>query len=110
MNSRRHPGQRTGARIWTLTNPFADAARKDPSRFVMLCLDGAPTPAAVATLQKSIVGRETVKAVGQQLYGVYPDGQGQSKLTLSKIERALAVTGTGRNWNTVLKIGALLEE
>jgi uncharacterized protein (DUF1697 family) len=89
-------------------NPFPDAARKDPSRFVMLCLDGPPTAAAVAALQKSIVGRETVQAVGRQLYAIYPDGQGESKLGLQKIERALSVTGTGRNWNTVLKIGALL--
>ena len=91
-------------------NPFPDAARKDPSRFAMLALDDTPTTAAVAALQKSIVGRETVKVVGRHLYAIYPDGQGESKLTLAKIERALSVTGTGRNWNTVLKIGALLEK
>ncbi|MDB5452474.1 MAG: hypothetical protein JWO33_1052, partial [Caulobacteraceae bacterium] len=33
---------------------------------------------------------------------------GHSKLTSSLIERRLALAGTARNWNTVLKIAAAL--
>ena len=41
----------------------------------MLCLKAAPERSAVTALQDAIVGREIVKAKGQQAYIVYPDGQ-----------------------------------
>ena len=44
---------------------------------------------------------------GRQAYLVYPDGVGRSKLTVGVIERWLGSRGTGRNWNTVLKLQAL---
>jgi uncharacterized protein (DUF1697 family) len=61
----------------------------------------------VAALQAAVVGRETVRAAGRQAYIYYPDGIGDSKLTLNVIEKKLGSRGTGRNWNTVLKLGAL---
>lgn len=89
-------------------NPFRDEARRDPSRVVVVFLREEPAPKSVKALQAAIVGRETVRAVGNQAYLVYPDGQGTSKVTLSVIEKALGTNGTGRNWNTVMKINALL--
>ncbi|MEP6686797.1 MAG: DUF1697 domain-containing protein [Gemmatimonadales bacterium] len=88
-------------------NPFPDEARRDPSHLVLLCLKAAPASAAVAGLQASIAGREVVRAVGRAAYVVYPDGIGRSKLTIRVIEKKLGTAGTGRNWNTVLKLAAL---
>jgi uncharacterized protein (DUF1697 family) len=51
-----------------------------------------------------------VHAVGNQLYVVYPAGIGRSRLTLKLIERELGTRGTGRNWNTVLKIAGVAGE
>lgn len=90
--------------------PLADVAKRDPARLIVMCLKGAPGAGEVAALQKSIRGREVIRARGAQLYIHYPDGSGQSKLTLSVIEKALGVRGTGRNWNTVLKLQALVRE
>jgi uncharacterized protein (DUF1697 family) len=90
-------------------NPYPAAAKTDPAHLAVLFLRDAPTAKQVELLQAAIVGRETVRAAGKQAYIVYPDGMGESKLSLPKIEKALATTGTARNWNTVLKIGALLE-
>jgi uncharacterized protein (DUF1697 family) len=59
----------------------------------------------VHALQAAIPGRERVHADGRQLYVVFPDGIGTSKLP-TLIDRRLAA-GTGRNWNTVLKLSAL---
>ena len=42
-------------------------------------------------------------------YIVYPNGIGRSRLTNTLIERTLGTRGTGRNWNTVLKLGGLLQ-
>ena len=54
-----------------------------------------------------VKGRERVRVDGRQAYVVYPDGVGQSKLTVTVLERWLGSRGTGRNWNTVLKLQAL---
>jgi uncharacterized protein (DUF1697 family) len=91
-------------------NPFAAAARKDPGHLVVVCLKDAPSSKAVAALREAIAikGREEVEAAGRHAYFVYPDGIGTSKLTIALIEKKLGTRGTGRNWNTVLKLAALL--
>jgi uncharacterized protein (DUF1697 family) len=91
-------------------NPFTSEAKTDPARLVVICFRSAPVAKDVKALQSAIVGRETIRAVGRQGYAVYPDGQGESKLTLQMIEKALRTTGTARNWNTVTKIGVALGE
>ncbi|MGK9170751.1 DUF1697 domain-containing protein [Inquilinus limosus] len=89
-------------------NPFPDEAESDPSHLVLLPLKQAPDEAAVAALQAGIAGREQVRADGRHVYVAYPDGIGRSKLTMAVIERTLGTRGTGRNWNTVLKLADLL--
>lgn len=91
-------------------NPFSREAGEDPSHLLLMLLKSAPTKSQLAALQAAIKEREVVRARGRELYAVYPDGIGRSKLTLSAIEKALATRCTGRNWNTVLKVGALLGE
>jgi uncharacterized protein (DUF1697 family) len=88
-------------------NPFPAEARRDPSHLLVMFLKEAPDRAAVAALQKRIKGREVVRAGKREAYIVYPDGIGRSRLTVAMIESALESRGTGRNWNTVLKLGAL---
>ncbi|BBO33539.1 DUF1697 domain-containing protein [Lacipirellula parvula] len=85
-------------------NPFPKAAADDPSHLVVMPLKKAPTKQAVGALQAAIAGRETVAAVGRELFLVYPDGIGRSKLTIKMIESKLDTRGTGRNWNTALKL------
>ena len=70
-------------------------------------LKGAPAGKVVGALQASITGPEVVRAEGKHLYITYPAGIGRSRLTTALIERSLGTRGTGRNWNTVLKLGAL---
>lgn len=72
-----------------------------------MLLKDAPTETAVKALQRAIEGPEIVRANGRQLYIVYPAGIGRSRLTNRLIEDKLGTRGTGRNWNTVLKLGAL---
>jgi uncharacterized protein (DUF1697 family) len=72
-------------------------------------LKSAPGPAKAGSLRAAIRGREVVRTDGQQTYITYPDGIGRSRLTTSVIEEKLGVRGTGRNWNTVLKLQAMLK-
>jgi uncharacterized protein (DUF1697 family) len=88
-------------------NPFPDEAKKDPGHLVVVCMKDAPDRKTVAALRAAISGREVIRASGRQLYAVYPDGIGRSRLTAALIERELDTRGTARNWNTVLKLGAL---
>lgn len=88
-------------------NPFREDAAHDPAHLVLMCLKRAPSAGDVAALRSAISGPERVEAVGRQLYAVYPNGTGRSKLTTALIERTLRTRCTGRNWNTVLKLKAL---
>jgi uncharacterized protein (DUF1697 family) len=88
-------------------NPCRSAAASDPSHLVVMFLKEAPAAASVKALRASITGPETVHADGRQAYIVYPAGIGNSRLTAAVIDRMLGTRGTGRNWNTVLKLGAL---
>ena len=93
-------------------NPFPEEAAKDPGHLLLVCLKSEPKPAAVEALRAAVKekkGRESVRAIGPQLYVCYPDGIGRSKLTTGLIERTLGTSGTGRNWKTVVKLAGLLE-
>lgn len=90
-------------------NPFPREAVKDPGHLLLLPMKTAPKQRGLAALRAAIKGRERVQAVGRELYAVYPDGIGRSKLTTKVIEAALGTRCTGRNWNTVLKLQAMLE-
>ena len=89
-------------------NPFPDDAKTDPGHLVVEFLKDAPAAAGVKQLQAAIKGPETVRAHGKHVYIVYPAGIGRSKLTNKLIEDKLGTRGTGRNWNTVLKLAAMV--
>lgn len=88
-------------------NPFPEEAERDPGHLVVMILKGAPAAHEVKALQDAIRGRELVRADGRAAYVVYPDGIGRSRLTTALLEKKLGTRGTGRNWNTVLKLAAL---
>jgi uncharacterized protein (DUF1697 family) len=89
-------------------NPFPEAASRDPAHLVAMPLKSPPPPEAVQALKAAISGAEQVEVIGRDAYLAYPEVIAGSKLTISLIDRKLGVRGTGRNWNTVLKIAAAL--
>ena len=88
-------------------NPFRKEAERDPGHLIVLFLKNAPDAGNVDALRAAISGREVIQAIGNHAYVVYPDGTGRSRLTNALIEKKLGTRATGRNWNTVLKLGAL---
>lgn len=89
------------------SNPFPEAARDDPGHLVVSFLKSAPAAGALEALRAAIAGRESVELAGRDLFILYPDGIGRSKLTSALMDKRLATRGTGRNWNTVLKLADL---
>jgi uncharacterized protein (DUF1697 family) len=71
-------------------------------------LKTAPNREDVEALQAANTGSETVRVHSRQVYIVYPTGIGRSRLTNTLLEDKLGIRGTGRNWNTVLKLAALV--
>jgi uncharacterized protein (DUF1697 family) len=88
-------------------NPFRAEAKSDPGHVVVLFCKAEADKHRVSELAASITGREKVHAKGKQLYIYYPDGIGRSRLTNAVIERQTGTPGTGRNWNTLLKLAAI---
>ena len=91
-------------------NPFPAEADRDPSHLAVVFLKEPPDREAEAALQGAITGREVARVRGRHAYVFYPDGFGRSRLTTALIEKKLGTRGTARNWNTVLRIAALMEE
>jgi uncharacterized protein (DUF1697 family) len=78
-------------------NPFQAAK---PERVIVLFLDLAAPPAALATIKAP--ANEEIVACGREVFVHFPDGQGKSKLRLPFADRA-----TGRNLNTIRKVAQL---
>jgi len=88
-------------------NPFTAMARDKPAGLIVSFLKGEAKPADLAKLRDKIVGPEEVEAGPGCLYIAYGAGLGTSKLTGQIIQRAIGLSGTGRNWNTVGKLAEL---
>lgn len=88
-------------------NPFQDEAKSDPSHLLVMVMKREPLEEGVKALQAH-PGPERIEARGRELYVVYPEGIGRSKLNAASGWKKLGCQGTGRNWNTVLKLAALL--
>lgn len=87
-------------------NPLTEEAVRDPRHLVVVFLKESPSATAVKALRSAVTGPEAVEVVGRQAYIAYPEGIAESRLTLSRIERALGTPGTGRNWNTIRRLAA----
>src|SRR4029453_9282390 len=70
-------------------NPFPAEAKRDPSHLLVMCLKDTAAKKDVKVLEAAIHGPEIVRAMGRQLYLVYPAGIGRSKLTGTLIENKL---------------------
>jgi uncharacterized protein (DUF1697 family) len=89
-------------------NPFQNQPEKEPKRVLALFLATRPESTALEDLKKTYNGPEEIYLVGQELFVYYSDGVGRSKLTLPLIEKKLKTVGTGRNWNTVLRLQQMM--
>lgn len=82
------------------SNPFSE------NPYVVFLEAPAP-PDTSAILAPAMKGGEQVCPRGSELYLLYPQGAGASKLTQSLIDKRLGITGTMRNWNTLNQLIAL---
>ena len=98
---------RTGAEIAAVIagDPFATVAT-DPARYLVTFLPSRPRRTA-STRCRPVEGGGEYLVAGRELYLWLPDGIANTPLAAWKWDRLLGVAGTGRNWNTVTKLGEL---
>ena len=90
-------------------NPFAAEAAADGARVHAVFLERAAPAGAAEGLQRIVeqypARRDRFHLAGDTLYLHLPDGAAETKFTGKAMDRALGgVTGTARNWNTVVKL------
>ena len=90
-------------------NPFPDLAETRPNHLVVTFLKHALPAGDLEILRGAITGRERVEARGTELYVDFIDGIGESMLDRDWKKTKKAPLGTARNWNTVLKLAAMVD-
>ena len=73
----------------------------------VLVMAQRPTEDRFATIDRARYAPDTWRWCGDEVEVIYPNGSGRSKLTIDVFERALGITMTARNRNTINKIAAL---
>jgi len=90
-------------------NPFAKRPGIEPGKFLVTFLGSHPDKLALDRLSKIKADPEELHIDGRELYIYFPNGAGRSKLPWASVEKILAVPGTARNWNTVVKMLEIAE-
>ena len=88
-------------------NPFPEEAAAHPSKVVAMVMKDGIKPGALDACRALTAGGEAVEAVDDVLYFWFPSGQGESGIFKKATPKMLGM-GTGRNWNTVLKLGEMV--
>jgi uncharacterized protein (DUF1697 family) len=86
-------------------HPFADRAQV-PKELSVLFLASEPSTTAVADLDPNRGGQDSFVVDGAEVY-LHLESAARTKLSLPWFERQLGITGTVRNWNTVLALAEL---
>jgi uncharacterized protein (DUF1697 family) len=81
--------------------------RADKAKLLVMFLAGVPDAgrqAALAKWHQASKMPEMLEMRGPEIYLYYPEGVGRSKLSGSVLENKLNISGTARNWNTLVKL------
>jgi uncharacterized protein (DUF1697 family) len=85
-------------------NPFAGRPEVAPNRLLVVFMASAPARQAREQVLAIPCEPEELHIKGRELYIYYPNGMARPKIPMARIEKLLATSSTGRNWNTVNKL------
>ncbi|MGV3578788.1 DUF1697 domain-containing protein [Brevundimonas sp.] len=88
-------------------NPFPNEAADHPSKVVAMVMKDGVKAGALDAVHALCRDGEAVEAIDGILYFWFPRGQGDSEIFKKATPKMLGM-GTGRNWNTVLKLGQMV--
>jgi len=90
-------------------NPFPEVAAT-PKLLHVSFLGQVPDPSLVEALAGFERGDDRYVVSGQEVYVHYPHGLARATFMPNGFDRALKVTSTSRNWNTVLKLAGMASD
>jgi uncharacterized protein (DUF1697 family) len=91
-------------------NPFAGRKDIDPARLLVWFLPEIPGAEARQKALALAGGQpEELHIIQREGWIYFPHGQARSRL-LPAVDKALKISGTGRNWNSVLKLMKIAEK
>jgi uncharacterized protein (DUF1697 family) len=100
---------RTGDELASVVerDPLGDVV-SDPKRYQVSFLSAQPKPEVARELAALDFAPEQCVLSGREIYAWHPQGIHSSKLAKQLSDRRLGVTATARNWNTVVKLLAMM--
>ncbi len=90
------------------SSPFL-GDESDLAKLHVVFLDGQPAANANTQLDPKRSPPDQFSLRGREIYLHLPNGAARSKLTIDYFERRLGVKATARNWNTLIKLLALMQ-
>jgi uncharacterized protein (DUF1697 family) len=95
---------------YVAVNPFADDANVLPNKLHLYLSRDRLNTGAAKILEPHAQSGERIRAAGEALWIEYgTNSVAGSKLTPALIDKACGSPATGRNWNSVLKIQAIIK-
>jgi uncharacterized protein (DUF1697 family) len=88
-------------------NPFARESADQPAKVVAMVMKDGIKAGGLEAVQALCRDGEAIEAKDDVLYFWFPRGQGDSEIFKKATPKMLGM-GTGRNWNTVLKLGEMV--
>jgi uncharacterized protein (DUF1697 family) len=89
-------------------DPFGETA-SNGSRYLALFLSAQPSAAALREHDPRALAPEEIRLGDRVIYQWCPDGFLEAPAVGPFVEKHLGVRASGRNWNTVTKLAALLD-
>jgi uncharacterized protein (DUF1697 family) len=87
------------------SNPYPEAV-SDPKSLHLSFLEHPPQEELVSEARQLLSESESFTVIGSLLYLHAPEGIGRSRFA-NRIDKALQMKTTGRNWRTIMKLGEL---
>ena len=91
-------------------NPYLSEPGFDPSRMAVIFLHGEVTEKQIEKMRNINYPPDKYQISDREIFTYCPDGFGKTKLYTNFFEKKMGVTGTARNWKTVVTLLEMAEE
>lgn len=91
-------------------NPFPDDAVERPNKLLVTALKATPSEAGARAFEGLARAPDRCRVVGDTAYLTFTDAGSLKGYTPAAYRRTLGCSGTGRNWNTAVKLAAMARE
>lgn len=85
-------------------NPFLKAENFDPSKMAVNFLHEAPPAEGIEKIKDVDYPPDKFKISGREIFVYCPNGFGRTKLYTNFFEKKMGVSGTSRNWRTIITL------